>query len=226
MQARRAICILWPRVSIALASCLVLSGCTSVDEPAIQGSPGVAISFTGFYNSETSDFSPERIGYSALVNYRHVFQSLSEGLSNQGYNVKELEAVEEMADQFTADDIKLVKKILNTVLSETNNYLRNGSDVCVDCSDLKFPAPHKYSNFKEWGDDDRLILFAGLETLSPYSLGLESGLSAVVFDGSGKYVGMSVVRYDFTNYNSEVMIENCKALINKLLRSNNSINMG
>lgn len=131
-----------------------------------------------------------------------------------------------MADQFTADDIKLVKKILKTVLSETNNYLRTGSDVCIDCSDLKFPAPHKYSNFKEWDDDDRLILFTGLETLSPINLGLRSGLSAVVFDGNGKYIGMSVVRYNFTNYNTEVMIENCKALINKLISSNNSMNTG
>ncbi len=174
--------------------------------------PRAAISIIGFYNSETPEFNPGRIGYGAMVNFAEAHAALSKVLEEGGYQVIGYGEFEEGFEGLNEEEGKLLGPTVRGLLSRTNDFLR-GEENSPGCDDLRLPDFSKNEGYPGWDETSRLYLFIGLETLSPSGRGLRSGLTAGLFDGNGACRRVSTVLYDFTNYDTADFISDGKQLI-------------
>lgn len=174
--------------------------------------PRAAISFVGFFNSETPEFNPETIGYGAMVNFVETHEALSKALEESGYQVAGYGEFEEGLEGLDEEEIKLLGPMIRGLLSRTNDFLR-GEENSSGCGDLRLPDFSKVETYSGWDETSRVYLFIGLETLAPGGRGLRSGLTVGLFDGNGACRGVSTVPYNFATYNTAQFISDGKQLI-------------
>jgi hypothetical protein len=168
----------------------------------------VAVAFTGFYNSETPEFRPTYIDYSAMVSYNKVHKLL-EGTFDEAVHVAPLGYVDNFLADVNSDESTHIREIFSVALNYANQYLRSRATDCEQCSELQFIS------IPGWGENDKVYLIMGLEIATP-SGGLRSGLTVVAFDGLGEFQGIRTTPYNFTNYNSDAMFSDCEKLIASL----------
>ena len=175
--------------------------------------PQAAISFIGFFNWETREFSPEIISYKLMINFHKAHEALEKELAEKGYQVLEEGIFEQTFNEFTNREIALLRQIITSLQTTAHTYLNTGTVVATNKQELSFPDISSRNISTHWNDNSRIYLFLGLEALSPSGAGLRSGLAGVAFRGDGKFLGMTVVEYNFTNYHIDQFVEDCSRII-------------
>jgi hypothetical protein len=185
--------------------------------PSEQASPRIAISFIGFFNSETPEFNPARIGYGAMVNYGEAYTLLRERLKRRGYRVDDLGAVEQSFDSIDDEQAANLRDTLRITLEATNELLREGDRSCSGCAAMRFLDITSSPRYASWSETHRVVLFVGLETLSPVNLGLRSGLAGAAFSPRGDFSALAIQPYRFTDYRAAEFVNDCEFLLSRLL---------
>lgn len=176
-------------------------------------------SHTGFYNSETPEFKPSKIGYSAVVNFKEATNKTSDYAQTLNYKVWASSMLERNFKSLPSEEVEKIESTLNTLLATMNQNLITGSDSCTECANLKFINLQIINDFKNWSVSDRVVLIVGLETLSPINTGLRSGLAAASFDTAGNFKSYSITPYNFTTYSTNSMIKDTKVLLKNVLQN-------
>ncbi|PHQ67270.1 MAG: hypothetical protein COB92_04785 [Robiginitomaculum sp.] len=199
---------------------ILLSSCdnsSDIKNSNIKSSKNLVISFVGFYNSESRNFSPEPIGY-AGVDYDVALQVASSHAVKQGYTVADQNVVEtEVLDKMDPD--RVYELILLPILSATNSWLQSADKSCPNCKGLQGLNTTTSKTYSDWVADDQIVIIVGLETLSPVNFGLNSGLAAFVFDAKGNYEKHFFQEYNFSQYTTEPLIKDLKDIIDFLAKN-------
>lgn len=158
----------------------------------------ITLIFVGFHNSESDPFSPAPIGYVGM-DYDAAINAAEEYARDRGYIVlDDTKATEHILANIPEDRIF---DIVDTSLILTNEWLQSGDKTCPNCEDFEGFKLAETQDFILWDDrQDKIVILAGLETLSPNNYGLRSGMGAFVFTRSGKYIDHSFIEYNFSNY--------------------------
>ncbi len=160
----------------------------------------LAFTFVGFFNSEQREFSVSPIGY-AGIDYDVVSSALNKRSEELGHSLVPVGEIERaIVRGLTKNEID---SVVHEMLSQTNQWLQSTDKSCQTCKDFMGFNIVSIEAFDDWDENNQIILVCGLETLSPTSNGLRSGLGAFMFDASGDYQAHLFKEYNFTNYTTE-----------------------
>jgi hypothetical protein len=172
-----------------------------------------AVSFAGFFNSETSEFRPEPIEYGAVIDFQTAQRELHDFLAGEGIRVRDAGEFENVMQNFddAADD--QVRASLLGWLRQVNDFLLSGGTEEPSCEGLRFPEIARFGREQGWNDAATIYVYLGLEALSPGGQGLRSGLSLLELQGDGQCRAVSAKEYDFSSYDTSDFVADCIALI-------------
>jgi hypothetical protein len=172
-----------------------------------------AVSFAGFFNSETAQFRPEPIDYRAVIDFQTAQSAVQEFLEGDGIRVRdagEFESVMEAFDDAADDQVRA--SLLNW-LGQQNEFLLTGGAEEPGCEGLLFPDIASFGREQGWNRDSTIYVFLGLEALSSSGQGLSSGLSLLELQGDGHCRAVAAKEYNFTSYDTSTFVSDCIALI-------------
>ncbi|MCA9409087.1 MAG: hypothetical protein KC733_10385 [Candidatus Omnitrophica bacterium] len=181
--------------------------------------PVLIYSFLGFYNSESNEFNPEPIDYTAMVNYDEVYDVVSRSDKNDSYVVFELGRYENSIDLAFKDSTSQQKEQLR-ILPLTGVYLLNEfllneeTNPMPIAKELRVPITWRKENV-----NDRILLVVGLETQTKGEF-LRSGLAGMLFNGNGEFIDAAFEVYDFTHYKSQEMVKDILSFLDKFKKKN------
>jgi len=204
------------KIIISIALLTLLTG-WATSQQVLAKDKRIIVSHIGFYSSESAEFKPARIGYSSVINFPTWLNETGNYLESLGYQVSDTTKFESTFVNLDSETNEDVSRTVNLFLSELNNSLATGEESCVTCTSMKFISLPELSGYSNWDEEDSVVLLLGLETQSPSSEGLRSGLAAIRFNGDGVFKKYSFTPYNFTQYDTEKKIDDTKVLLNKVL---------
>lgn len=169
----------------------------------------------GFFNSEKRDFSPAPIGYASL-DYETAINAMKTRARELGYNVAPIGEVETKVIAITPEED--IKTSIDAMLDAVNDWLQTADKSCQNCASISGIRISDVEDYKDWDSKDKIVFVWGLETLSPNSLGLRSGLGAFIFDANGLYQNHIFKEYNFTNYTTEPLIADLEFIAEEIAR--------
>src|SRR5687768_16130648 len=110
----------------------------SFDAGAAAEENQVIVEFVGFYNSESREYNPSPIGYSAMVDISQVFQESANTAATLGYKPVPYGEFQSSLVSLSDGQANSARIVFNTVLEEMNQILTKQREICQECSSLKF----------------------------------------------------------------------------------------